>query len=56
VLPLLEAGGRVTDVRGNDLDFGLGYRLEDNLGVIVSNEHQHEAIMGALRKSGLPKF
>ena len=56
VLPLLEAGGRVTDIRGDDLDFSKGYRLEENLGVIVSNDHQHEAILGALRKLGLPRF
>ena len=56
VLALTEAGGRVTDVRGTDLDFGLGYRLENNLGVIVSNGTLHEAVLGALKALGLPRF
>ena len=56
VLALTEAGGRITDVRGKDLDFGRGYRLEDNLGVIVSNGVLHETVLGALRTLGLPRF
>jgi len=43
-----EAGGRVTDVRGADLDFGTGRTLSRNRGVIVSNGRLHEAILGAL--------
>jgi 3'(2'), 5'-bisphosphate nucleotidase len=56
VLALTEAGGRVTDVRGRGLDFGRGYRLEENLGVIVSNGALHEAVLGALKTLGIPRF
>ncbi len=56
VLMLTEAGGRVTDIRGRDLDFSHGYRLEENLGVIVSNGRVHEAILAALGKLGIGEF
>jgi 3'(2'), 5'-bisphosphate nucleotidase len=56
VLVLEEAGGRVTDVLGRDLDFGRGYRLEENLGVIVSNGCVHEAILAALAELGVGRF
>jgi len=45
-----EAGGRVTDARGNDLDFSLGRTLRDNLGVIVTNGHVHDRVISAVRK------
>jgi len=56
VLALTEAGGRVTDVLGRELDFGRGYRLEENLGVIVSNGRVHGAILGALEELGIGRF
>jgi len=40
-----EAGGRVTDMHGNDLDFSLGQKLENNRGVIVSNGLVHKEIL-----------
>ena len=43
-----EAGGRVTDALGADLDFGAGRKLSENRGVIVSNGRFHEAILSAL--------
>jgi 3'(2'), 5'-bisphosphate nucleotidase len=43
-----EAGGRVTDALGADLDFGAGRKLSRNRGVIVSNGQLHEAILNAL--------
>jgi len=43
-----EAGGRVTDVRGDPLDFSRGRRLEDNKGVIVTNGHLHERVLTAV--------
>jgi 3'(2'), 5'-bisphosphate nucleotidase len=43
-----EAGGRVTDVRGNDLDFSIGRTLRDNLGVIASNGRIHDAVVAAV--------
>ncbi len=48
-----EAGGRVTDVTGKDLDFTHGRTLAMNRGVIVTNRHQHEAILGAIRDLGI---
>ncbi|MGH0035631.1 MAG: 3'(2'),5'-bisphosphate nucleotidase [Myxococcota bacterium] len=43
-----EAGGRVTDVRGADLDFSLGRTLRDNLGVIVTNGAVHDPVVAAV--------
>jgi 3'(2'), 5'-bisphosphate nucleotidase len=48
VLLVEEAGGRVTDALGADLDFGAGRKLARNRGVIVSNGQLHEAILSAL--------
>ncbi|PIV80256.1 3'(2'),5'-bisphosphate nucleotidase [bacterium CG17_big_fil_post_rev_8_21_14_2_50_64_8] len=48
VLVVTEAGGRVTDIRGNDLDFSLGFRLENNTGVIVTNGKVHEPVLKAI--------
>ncbi len=56
VLILTEAGGRVTDIRGNDLDFTRGYRLENNLGVIVTNGHMHDAVIKAILELGIGQF
>jgi 3'(2'), 5'-bisphosphate nucleotidase len=47
-----EAGGRVTDALGADLDFGAGRKLSRNRGVIVSNGQLHEAILSALGSLG----
>jgi len=44
-----EAGGRVTDVRGEPLDFSLGRTLADNKGVIVTNGHVHDEVVAAVR-------
>lgn len=44
-----EAGGRVTDVNGRELDFSLGRTLRDNLGVIVTNHHLHDRVVEAVR-------
>ena len=45
-----EAGGRVSDVRGQALDFGLGRRLSSNTGVIVTNGRLHDRVVGAVRE------
>ena len=47
-----EAGGKVSDLTGRDLDFGLGRQLTDNLGVLASNGWLHEAALEALRVVG----
>jgi len=44
-----EAGGRVTDVRGRDLDFSLGRTLRENVGVVVTNGHVHDRVIEAVR-------
>lgn len=43
-----EAGGRVTDALGADLDFSRGRRLENNRGIVASNGHLHAAILDAV--------
>ena len=56
VLVVTEAGGRVTDIRGRDLDFTRGYRLEGNLGVIVSNGQVHQAVLDTIQELGIGSF
>ena len=48
-----EAGGRVTDIDGNDLDFSLGFQLVENRGVVVSNGVVHETLLEAVHGVGL---
>lgn len=45
-----EAGGRVTDVRGNDLDFAHGRKLENNAGVIATNGPIHDRVLEAVAR------
>ncbi len=47
-----EAGGRVSDVQGNALDFSSDYRMPANRGVVVSNGRVHEAVIQALNSAG----
>ena len=51
-LVVTEAGGRVTDITGRDLDFSLGYRLEKNRGVVATNAAIHDDVLGAIRALG----
>lgn len=44
-----EAGGRVTDMYGEDLDFSKAHRLETT-GVVVSNGEIHDKVLEALAK------
>jgi 3'(2'), 5'-bisphosphate nucleotidase len=44
-----EAGGRVTDAYGRDLDFSQGRQLSNNQGIVVSNGAFHAAILEAIR-------
>ena len=46
-----EAGGRVTDLRGEALDFTQGRTLRANVGVLASNARVHEAALEALRQA-----
>ena len=52
-LVVTEAGGRVSDIHGRELDFSLGYRLERNRGVIVTNGRLHEAVLGSIHELGI---
>lgn len=45
-----EAGGRVTDVRGHDLDFGHGRKLENNAGIIATNGPIHDRVLEAVAR------
>lgn len=36
-----EAGGKVTDLEGKDIDFGSGRRLKENLGMVAASEGIH---------------
>jgi 3'(2'), 5'-bisphosphate nucleotidase len=48
-----EAGGLVTDLYGEPLDFSRGTRLETNRGVLATNGHLHSAALAALREAGV---
>jgi len=56
VLVVLEAGGRVTDIFGRELDFTQGYKLQNNLGVIVSNGLVHDTLLKTIETLGIGKF
>ena len=49
-LVVKEAGGEVTDVRGEPLDFGQGRTLRRNKGVVATNGRVHAKVIGAVRK------
>jgi 3'(2'), 5'-bisphosphate nucleotidase len=57
-LILTEAGGRITDVHGHPLEFGLGTRLSRNEGIVASNGVLHDEVLDVLRltdsKAGRP--
>lgn len=46
-----EAGGRVTDVEGRDLDFSLGRTLRNNRGVVATNALLHDQVIDAIRRT-----
>jgi 3'(2'), 5'-bisphosphate nucleotidase len=47
-----EAGGRITDLNGQPLDFTAGRTLARNRGILASNDQLHEAALGALKAVG----
>ena len=49
MLVVEEAGGRVTDVLGRDLDFGKGRTLEDNRGIVATSGAIHDEVIAAVR-------
>jgi 3'(2'), 5'-bisphosphate nucleotidase len=48
-----EAGGRVTDALGADLDFSRGRQLSQNRGIVVSNGFLHSVILDEIQNRGL---
>ncbi|EIN04524.1 nucleotidase HAL2 [Punctularia strigosozonata HHB-11173 SS5] len=46
-----EAGGIITDSRGQPLDFGLGRTLGENYGVVAAGKSTHAAVIDAIRKA-----
>jgi 3'(2'), 5'-bisphosphate nucleotidase len=46
-----EAGGVVTDSRGQPLDFGLGRTLGENFGVIAAGKEAHAKVLEAVQKA-----
>ena len=51
-LVLQEAGGRITDLHGKDLDFSTGRSLVHNRGILASNNFLHAAAIKALANIG----
>ncbi len=49
-LAIREAGGRVTDLEGRELDFSAGLTLARNPGLVATNGLLHEAVLEALQK------
>ena len=47
---ITEAGGRVSDVRGQPLDFSIGRTLEKNEGVVATNGGLHDKVITAVRQ------
>ena len=44
------AGGRVTDVNGNDLDFTKGRTLEDNRGIVATCGPIHDEVIDVVKR------
>ncbi|MFI4859386.1 MAG: 3'(2'),5'-bisphosphate nucleotidase [Phycisphaerales bacterium JB063] len=49
VIVVEEAGGVVTDVKGEKLDFSIGRTLRDNTGVVATNGKFHDEVIEAVR-------
>ena len=45
-----EAGGKVTDCMGQELDFSLGRTLKNNTGIVGTNGKIHEEVIKAVKK------
>jgi 3'(2'), 5'-bisphosphate nucleotidase len=46
-----EAGGVISDSRGQPLDFGLGRTLGENHGVVAAGKQAHSRVIEAIRKA-----
>jgi 3'(2'), 5'-bisphosphate nucleotidase len=47
-----EAGGRVTDIHGQPIDWTAGMRMDHNRGVLVTNRFLHDFVLAAIAKTG----
>ncbi|CAO1614706.1 unnamed protein product [Parajaminaea phylloscopi] len=47
----IEAGGKVTDCAGRDLDFGRGRTLSGNKGVVVARKEVHDEVIRAVEEA-----
>jgi len=47
------AGGTVSDIEGQPLDFSLGRTLKGNKGVVASNGHFHQTVIDAIRNTDI---
>lgn len=50
VIIVEEAGGKVTDFRGNKLNFAVGHTLNKNTGIVCTNGKLHDTVMQAINK------
>jgi len=50
-LAIEEAGGRVTDLEGGELDFGSGLTLARNPGLVATNGIFHKAVLTAIQEA-----
>ena len=46
-----EAGGVVTDSRGEPLNFGLGRTLGENFGIVAAGRAVHRRVLEAVQKA-----
>jgi 3'(2'), 5'-bisphosphate nucleotidase len=46
-----EAGGIITDSRGQPLDFGLGRTLGENYGFVAAGKEVHSKVLEAVRQA-----
>lgn len=46
-----EAGGIITDSRGEALDFGLGRTLGENFGFVAAGKDVHSRVLEAVKKA-----
>ncbi len=50
VIIVEEAGGKVTDLEGNPLDFSVGAKLRNNHGVLATNGTIHSQVLAAIQQ------
>lgn len=50
VIIVEEAGGKVTDLEGQPLDFSVGTKLSNNYGVLATNGTIHSQVLGAIQE------